>query len=148
MILTRDLKEFLELLNANRVEYLIVAGHALAFHGRPRYTGDIAILVRPSHDNAEKIQRALSQFGFGSLGLTSKDFLEIDQVVQLGVPPNRIDLLTSISGVGFDEAWKLRAAGTMDDIPVSFIGRESLIKNKRATGRPQDIVDAQMLGGD
>jgi hypothetical protein len=87
MILTRDLKEFLELLNANRVEYLIVGGYAL------------------------------SQFGFDSLGLTSKDFLAIEQVVQLGIPPNRIDLLTSISGVGFDEAWKLRAAGTLDDIP-------------------------------
>jgi hypothetical protein len=103
MRLQRDLREFIESLNSQRVEYVIVGGFALAFHGLPRYTGDIEILVRASPENAARLNAVISQFGFASTGLSAKDFLEPDQVIQLGRPPNRTDLLTSITGVAFEE---------------------------------------------
>src|ERR1039457_230743 len=101
-MLPKDLREFIELLNSNGVEYAIVGGFALAFHGRPRYTGDIDFLIRRTPENAEKVARVLAHFGFGSLGVGAADFLKPDCIVQLGYPPNRIDLLTSISGVDTD----------------------------------------------
>ncbi len=104
MPLPSGLREFIELLNSHRVEYLIVGAHALAFHGHPRYTGDIDILVRASPENAGRLEQFISAFGFADSGLGAKDFLTPDQIVQLGQPPHRIDLLTSITGVEFDEA--------------------------------------------
>ncbi len=146
MRLHKDLREFIGLLNSHRVEYLVVGGYALAFHGVPRYTGDIDILVRCSADNASRIERCLADFGFASLGLAASDFLESGRVVQLGLPPNRIDLLTSISGVEFDEAWAGRVPAEIDGVPVSFIGRAAFLKNKRAAGRAQDRADLDRLG--
>ena len=145
MKLAKDLSEFIELLNSAGVEYLIVGAHALGFHGRPRFTGDIDIWVRPDPVNAVRIVTTLAQFGFSSIGLTIEDFVLPNQVVQLGQPPNRIDLLTSISGADFVSAWKTRVAGTLGDLPVYFLGKSELIVNKRATGRLKDLADAESL---
>ena len=141
-----DFRELLALFNAHHVEYLIVGGYALAFHGAPRFTGDLDIFVKPDAVNAQRILTALAAFGFASVGLTSSDFERSDQVVQLGVPPVRIDLITSITGVAWDEAWAGRIAGRYGDIPVHYIGREQFVANKRATGRTKDVVDLEMLG--
>jgi hypothetical protein len=124
---------------------VIVGGFALAFHGRPRYTGDLDVLVRATAENARRLESVIRQFGFASTGLSAQDFLEPGQVIQLGQSPNRIDLLTSITGVTFDEVWDQRVAAELDGIPVFFIGREAFIKNKRATGRTQDQADLEAL---
>ena len=145
MPLQRDLKEFIESLNSHQVEYLIIGAFALAFHGVPRFTGDIDILIRRSPENAARIERVLVSFSFASLGLSAADFIAADQIIQLGHPPNRIDLLTSITGVEFEEAWAGRVAAKLHEIPVSFIGKEALIQNKRATGRTQDKADLEAL---
>lgn len=148
MRLQKDLREFIELFNSNGVEYLIVGGFALAFHGRPRYTGDIDLLVVPSKENSGRIVAALHEFGFPLAGLRAGDFTEADQVIQLGRPPNRIDLLTSVSGVTAADAWAQRIAGELDGLPVFFLNRDHLIANKRATGRLQDKADLEALGED
>jgi len=144
----QDFKELLELFNAHRVEYLIVGGYALAFHGAPRFTGDLDLLVRPSSDNAVRLLAALTAFGFGALDLTLDDFATPDRVVQLGVPPVRIDLLTSISGISWEEAQAGMVRGTYGGVPVDFIGRAQFIANKRATGRRRDLADLEALGED
>jgi hypothetical protein len=148
MRLPKDWREFIGSLNSGEVEYLIVGAFALAFYGFPRYTGDIDILVRASPDNARKVAQVISAFGFGSLGLSENDFLTPGQVIQLGLAPNRIDLLTSITGVEFEDAWQRRVAADLDGVSVLFIDRGSLIKNKRATGRTQDNADLEALGSD
>ncbi|MCB0293857.1 MAG: hypothetical protein KDG51_01140, partial [Calditrichaeota bacterium] len=107
-----DFKELFELFNAFKVEYIIVGGYAMAFHGAPRFTGDIDILVKPTPKNSQKIMAALEAFGFGSVGLVEADFQKPDQVIQLGVPPVRIDLITSISGVKTEEAFAAPEEGT------------------------------------
>jgi hypothetical protein len=141
-----DFRELLALFNAHHVEYLIVGGYALAFHGAPRFTGDLDIFVQPGMANAQRILTALAAFGFASVGLTPSDFERPDQVVQLGVPPVRVDLLTSITDVSWDEAWAGRIAGSYGDMPVYYLGREQFIANKRATGRTKDLADLEMLG--
>jgi hypothetical protein len=141
-----DFRELLALFNARHVEYLIVGGYALAFHGAPRFTGDLDIFVKPDAVNAQRILHALEAFGFASVGLTASDFERPDQVVQLGVPPVRIDLLTSLTGVSWDEAWVGRVAGRYGDTPVYYIGREQFVANKRATGRTKDVADLEVLG--
>jgi hypothetical protein len=141
-----DFRELLALFNAHHVEYLIVGGYALAFHGAPRFTGDLDIFVKPDAVNAQRILTALAAFGFSSVGLTPSDFERPDQVVQLGVPPVRIDLLTSITDVSWDEAWAGRIAGSYGDMPVYYLGREQFIANRRATGRTKDLADLEMLG--
>jgi hypothetical protein len=143
-----DFKELLELFNKNKVEYLIVGGYALAFHGRPRMTGDIDILISPDPLNAKRILAALRDFGFGSLNLAETDFTRPHNVVQLGTPPVRIDLLTSLTGVAWQEAAGGRVLGKYGDVPVFYIGREQLLINKRTTGRAQDAADVEALGGD
>jgi len=145
MPLNKDLCEFVALLNANAVEYLVVGAYAVSFHGYPRYTGDLDLLIRPTAENAERVLRTMSEFGFGSLPITSDDLQRADYIVQLGVNPNRIDLLTSVSGVTFDEAWDSRCKGDLDGTPTHFIGREALIRNKEATGRARDLGDADEL---
>ena len=145
MRLSKDLREFIELLNANGVEFLVVGGFAVAWHGHPRFTADIDFLIRPDSANAELVIRTLRDFGFGALGIASDDLCRPDQIVQLGVKPNRIDLITSVAGLTFEEAWGSRVAGTIDSVPVLFIGRDALIRNKEAAGRPQDLADAHAL---
>lgn len=145
MALHKDLREFIELLNSAGVEYLIVGAFAVAWHGYPRFTADIDFLVRPSLDNADAVLAALRTFGFGGLDITREELCKPDQVVQLGAKPNRIDLITSISGVEFEDAWTHRVSGEIDGITVNFIGREELIRNKESTGRPKDLGDADEL---
>ncbi len=145
MKLHPDLREFIELLNSRRVDYLVVGGHAVAFHGFPRFTGDLDFFVRPSPANARRVVGVLSDFGFRESGLDESKLTRADQVIQLGHPPNRIDLLTSISGVTYDEAEEQSVAAKLDGLAVRFIGKESLVKNKRAAARPQDLADVARL---
>ncbi len=145
MTLDKNLRQFIESLNSANVEYLIVGGYAVAFHGHPRFTADIDFFIAVNPQNAQAVVNAIDQFGFGSLGLTAADFLQPDAIVQIGHPPNRIDLITEISAVAFAEAWPTRVAGSLDGVPVNFISRELLLRNKRATGRPKDIADAHNL---
>lgn len=143
-----DFRELLELFNEHEVEYLIVGGYALAFHGAPRFTGDMDILVRSVPPNGERICQALDAFGFGSLGLTPRDFQGPEKVVQLGVPPVRVDLITSLTGVTWEEVDAGGVAGAYGDVPVRYIGREQFITNKRATARQKDLADLEALGED
>lgn len=143
--LSSDLSEFIALLNSHRVEYLIVGGHAVAYHGHPRFTGDIDFLLRPSTENANLVISALGDFGFGALALKAADLIVPGQVVQLGRPPNRIDLLTSISGVEFDEAWSSRISAILGGEAVNFLGWDALLRNKEASGRDKDSVDLKRL---
>ena len=145
MKLQKDLREFIESLNSRKVEFIVVGAHAVAFHGHPRFTGDIDFLVRPTPENASRVVAAVRAFGFRDASLTSDDFTRPGVVVQLGVVPNRIDLLTSISGVSFEEAWNDRVPGEIDGLPVAFLSLGSLLKNKEATGRDQDRADARKL---
>jgi len=141
-----DFKELLGLLNEKEVEYLIVGGYATAFHGAPRFTGDLGIFVKPEVRNAESLLEVLNEFGFGSLDIDVDDFVRPDSVIQIGVPPIRVDLMTSISGVLWPEAEAGAVEGDYGGIPVNFIGRDALIKNKRAVGRKQDLADIEALG--
>jgi len=143
--LSKDLREFIELLNSRRVDYIVVGAHAVAFHGHPRFTGDIDFLMRPSPENAERLIESIKEFGFSNLQLSPDDFTQPNTVVQLGYPPNRIDLLTSISGVDYEEAWSGKATGELDGLRVFFLGFDALLKNKRASGREQDLVDVNKL---
>ena len=142
----REFRKLLELFNARRVEYLVVGGYALAHHGAPRTTGDLDLYVKPDAENARRIVEALAAYGFGSLGLGTEDFSAPDRVVQLGVPPVRVDILTSISGVTWEEAVAGASPGTYGAVPVRYIGRTAFAKNKRAVGRNRDLADLEALG--
>ena len=142
----QDFKKLLELLNDRGGEYVIVGAHALAFHGAPRYTGDLDIYIRPTAENAERVMVALTDFGFGSLGLSEKDFSVPDRVVQLGYPPVRIDLVTSISGVSWEEVSANMVDGEYGNVPVKYIGRAEFVRNKRAIGSKKDLADLEALG--
>ena len=146
-MLAKDFKEFVALLHAHEVDYLVVGGYAMAVHGRPRQTGDLDLWVRRTPENAARLIAALNDFGFGGLGLTQHDFLAESQVVQLGYPPLRIDLLTGIDGVDFNDAWTNRFVYLYDGLQLSFIGLDALKANKRAAGRARDIDDLEQLGG-
>ena len=145
MEVQKDFKDLLALFNAHKVEYLIVGGYALAFHGAPRFTGDIDVFVEPTIQNAGRVLKALTEFGFGNLNLTVEDFSSPDKVVQLGVPPVRVDLVTAITGVSWKKAFDGRVPGTYGDIPVYFIGRSEFVENKRAVGRKKDLADLEAL---
>ncbi|HWN24455.1 MAG TPA: hypothetical protein VNN16_05045 [Candidatus Sulfotelmatobacter sp.] len=145
MALSKDWREFLELLNSRGVDYVIVGAQSLAFHGRPRHTGDLDILVRPTPDNARLLLTLLNQFGFEQSSFKETDFLQPEQIIQLGRAPSRIDLLTSISGVSTNEAFTSKISAILDGIPVFILGRDALIRNKRAVGRPQDLADLAVL---
>lgn len=144
-VLNRDFKEFIASLNDNGVRYLVVGGYAVAVHGYPRYTKDMDIWVDMTADNASNILKALEQFGFGSLGVIASDFTVPDQMLQLGHPPGRIDILTTLLGVEFRECYESRTVVEVDGIAVNFIDLENLRKNKKATGRHQDLADLENL---
>lgn len=143
-----DFRELLASFNAHRVEFVVVGGYALAFHGAPRFTGDLDLLVKPDRENAGRILHALTDLGFGGIGLTSEDFQAADRVVQLGVPPVRVNIIPSLSGVLWDEAWGGRVAGKYGDVAVDYLGRKQFVSNKRATGRTRDLADIEALGED
>lgn len=141
-----DFKELFEWLNYHNVEYVVVGGYAVAFHGAPRFTGDMDIYIRADQSNAERIVRALDDFGFGSLNLTADDFVVPGDVIRLGVPPVRVDFITQIDGVDWAEVWAGRVSGDYAGVPVDFIGRAELVLNKRATKRLKDKADLEALG--
>ncbi len=142
----QDFKELLKLFNAHNVEYVIVGGYALAFHGVPRYTGDIDLLIKPEQKNAHKVLNALKDFGFGALDLSINDFSSPGKVVQLGVSPVRIDIITSLTGVTWEQVASNRVNGIYGDIPVYYIGKEEFIANKKAISRHKDLADIEALG--
>ena len=144
-MLNRDFKEFIHSLNDNGVRYLVVGGYAVALHGYPRYTKDMDVWVDMTSENASKILKALDQFGFGSLDVKESDFTVPDQMLQLGYPPGRIDILTTLPGVDFSECYLARTIVEVDGVPVNFIDLENLKKNKKATGRHQDLADLENL---
>jgi hypothetical protein len=148
-VLNRDFRNFLCAFFDERVEFLIVGAYALAAHGLVRATGDIDIWIRPSLVNAERTLAALVSFGVPTGQLTESDFVAPATVVQVGVPPVQIELITSLSGVGFDEAWPDRVEVDIEGLMLPILGRAHLIANKRAAGRAQDLVDLEWLeGGD
>ena len=146
MEVQKDFRELLELFNKHNVEYMIVGGYALAFHGAPRYTGDLDIFIRSDSLNAQHIMRALEDFGFESVGLTAADFERLDNVIQLGVPPVRVDIVTSLTGISWESVFENRVQGRYGDVQVHYIGREQFILNKRSMGRKKDLADIEALG--
>lgn len=141
-----DFRELLGLFNAHSVEYMIVGGYALAFHGAPRFTGDLDIYVRTTAQNARRILGALDDFGFGSMNLSAEDFSAQDRMVQLGVPPVRVNIITSLTGVSWEQCLAGQQPGTYGDVPVHYIGREQFVANKRVMGRQMDLADLEALG--
>lgn len=142
--------DFVDLLRAMidaRVEFVIVGAHALAAHGLPRATGDLDVFVRPTPENAARVVDALRSFGapIAAHGVSQSDFESADNVYQIGLPPRRIDVMTSISGVSFEEATRSPLVVELRGMRLPVLGREALVKNKRATGRPKDVVDADAL---
>lgn len=144
MTLTDDFSEFLRCLIAREVRFLIVGGHAVSFHGYPRFTHDVDVVVVPEERNVEALLAALSDFGFGSVELRAADLLKPTTVV-LGRPPAQIDIMTFIKGVDVNAAWARREDGELDGVDVAFISREDLLANKRAVGRPEDLADIARL---
>lgn len=145
MELSQDFKEFIQLLNVHKVEYLVVGGYAVAIHGFPRTTGDIDFWVKPSQENAERVVKSLIEFGFGSLDISIDDFIKNDSVVQLGFPPNRIDIMTSVSGLTFDECLKNKKEVEFEGEKINFISLHHLRINKKSTGRDKDNLDLKNL---
>ena len=143
MTIAPDFREFAACLNAHEVRYLIVGGYAVAFHGHPRYTKGLDVWIERTSENVQHLLQALEDFG--SVGLEETDVLEPEQVIQLGYPPLRIDLLTSVTGVAFEECYDEREALDVKDLQLSFIGLEGLRANKRASGRHQDLADLENL---
>lgn len=144
-MLNPDFRDMLSCLKDEKVEFLIVGAYALAAYGFPRATGDIDVWVRNNSDNAQKIMAALKKFGAPTLNISEEDFTSTDIVVQIGVEPCRIDLLTHISGVAFDEAWKNKVGITIDDIEIYILSKTDLLRNKLATGRDKDRGDIAWL---
>ena len=145
MELSRDLKEFLRLLVEHEVEFMLVGAHAVAVHWYPRNTEDIDLWIRRSEENATRILAALDTFGFGSLNLSVTDLMDPNAVIQIGRAPNRIDLLTFLTGLDFDECAKRSCAAVYEGIPLRVIGLDDLLINKRATGRDKDLLDIKQI---
>lgn len=145
MEISKDLREFAALLNARGVKYLLVGGHAVAAHGYVRTTQDIDFYVERTPENAKLLMQVIADFGFSSLGFKESDILEPDTFLQIGYPPNRIDVMNSIPAVTFEEAWKDRHYVDIDNVKFSIISKEHLIRNKIATGRKKDLADADEL---
>jgi len=145
-VLSQDFREFIKSLNDNHVRYLVIGGYAVALHGYPRYTKDLDVWIEMSAENAVRMVQALEQFGFESLGLQAADFLVPDQIIQLGYPPNRIDLITTPPGVDFETCYASRVEQVIDGVTVNFIDLDNLKKSKRASGRLQDLADLENLG--
>ena len=146
MEISKDFKEFLACLNGMNVEYVLVGGYAVAFHGAPRYTGDIDIFVRPTRENGTRVIEAMKEFGYLPPEVIESDFEKTTTVIQMGVPPFRIDVITGIDGVTWEEALLDRVSAKYGDVNVHYIGFDALVRNKSASGRPKDIMDLDNLG--
>jgi hypothetical protein len=145
MVINQDFREFIESLNENKVNYLVVGGYAVAFHGNPHYTKDLDFWIQPKKENLVNLIQAIKDFGFESFGLKVEDFSDPETVVQFGYPPNRIDMLTDLQGVAFEECFEKKVVEIIDGVPINFIGIDCLKKNKGATGRHQDLADLENL---
>lgn len=145
MKVEKDFEEFIKLLNYHKVKYLIVGAYALIFYASPRNTGGIDFFIETSRKNSQKILVVIRDFGFGGLEFQKEDFMKPDIVIQLGYSPNRIDIITGISGISFPEAYKNRVKGKIGVEEVYFISGYDLLKNKKAAGRTKDIADAELL---
>jgi hypothetical protein len=145
-MLNEDFSTFVRLCEENSVEYMIVGGYAVAIHGYPRYTGDIDIWYRQTKINCSKIMDVVAAFGFASLQLTANDLMEPEVIIQLGRPPRRIDLVSTIDGVTFDDAYPQAVTIIVDNVPIKIISKPDLIKNKSASGRHRDLDDIENLG--
>ena len=145
--MNEDYQDLLSLLLQHGVEFVVVGAHALAVHGVARATGDIDVLVRPEPRNAERVCAALRAFGapLATHGVSAADFVREGTIYQLGLPPRRIDVITHIDGVSFEQAWAGRQVRRIDDLDVPFLGRPELVQNKRASGRPKDLADLALL---
>ena len=140
-----DFKDLLAALSAAEVRFLIVGGYAVTYHGHPRFTKDLDVWVDRDGDSPQRVYSALESFGAPLADVTEADFANPDVVYQVGVPPNRVDVLTSVSGVAFAQAWEQRVASTYGGVPVHYMSKQDLIANKRSSGRPQDLIDADSL---
>lgn len=145
MVLNKDFREFIELLNAHEVSYLVIGGYAVNAHGYPRYTKDIDFWIWLTEDNIEKLLKVIRDFGFGSLGLQKSDFTDPDTIVQLGYEPYRIDLLMDVSGADFETCFRDKSVVTLENTPINFLGLDHLIEIKHKAGRLQDLADAENL---
>jgi len=142
---TQDFDEFCALLSARSVEFVVIGAHALAFHGAPRFTGDLDILVRPTEENGRRLLAAIVDFGFPTAPVTPPDVVAGKKVIEMGVPPVQIHVMSAIDGVTWEDVWSTREAGTLGTNAVAFIGRECFLRNKRAAGRPKDLADIEAL---
>ena len=143
--LNQDFREFIGLLESENVEYLIVGGYAVGLHGFPRYTGDIDFFVAINPSNAKKLLQVFDQFGLGEIGLGLEDFLEENFVVEIGREPRKIQILTGIDGVSFNDCYPRRIELIDDGLKLRFIGKRDLIVNKAASARPKDLIDLEQL---
>ncbi len=145
MILDKNFREFIELLNEHKVQYLVIGGYAVNAHGYPRYTKDIDLWIWLTPENIQQVLQVIKAFGFGSLGLVTKDFMQPENIIQLGDEPYRIDLLMDVDGADFEDCFARRMEVEIDETPVNFIGLEDLIQVKKKAGRLQDLADAEKL---
>jgi len=143
--LAPDFDEFCALLIDERVEFVVVGAYALAFHGAPRFTGDLDLLVRPTLDNAQRLLSAIARFGFPIAPLRAPEVVDARKVIEMGVPPVQLHIMSAVDGVTWEEVWNSREQGPFGRQHVSFIGRAALLKNKRAAGRPKDLADISAL---
>ena len=146
MDLAPDFEEFIASLTAHGVEFLVVGAYALALHGAPRFTGDLDVFVRPTLQNASRLLASVRAFGFPVAELRPEDIAHGDRILQMGVEPVQIHVMSAISGVTWEEAWQDRAAGPLGGQEVAFLGRETFVRNKRASARPKDLADIDALG--
>ncbi len=142
-----DFVDFLKILNDHKVEYMVIGGHAVGFHGRPRHTGDMDIVIKPTSENAERLVKAVKAFGAGQFGYTKDDYLSGD-FIQFGVVPVRIDVTSAFAGVDQGVLWHDAVDGTLGGIPVKFPSKECLLANKREAGREKDLRDVEALEAD
>jgi predicted nucleotidyltransferase len=147
MNIHEDFEEFLRFLNEEKVEFVVVGGYAVAFHGYVRATNDMDLFFKNTKDNILKICRALGNFGIPTRGEHKKEFADPGSIIRVGVHPVRLEMINLISGVSFEKVWQSRVKGVYGDVPVNYISFKDLIKNKKASGRPKDLADVDELGG-
>lgn len=145
MFVNADFSDLLRIFNARKVKYLVIGGYAVVQYAEPRFTKDLDVAVGTDSVNAEAVYAALREFGAPLTGLTPKDFSEVGFFFQMGVPPVRVDIMMGAPGIHFEECWSRRVEVDFDGLPVVFISKEDLIRAKRAAGRPQDLLDADLL---
>ncbi len=145
MVLNKDFREFVELLNKHKVKYLVIGGYAVNFFGYPRYTKDIDFWIWLAKENIQKLLQAIKDFGFGSLDLSIKDFSNPENIIQLGYEPYRIDLLVDVTGLNFENCFERKVEIKLDKTKINFLNLDDLIVAKKNTGRLQDLADAEQL---